>query len=67
MEVFVEDLLNLIDSEVNSITSDILSVSYPIELVKSARATRDKLIWLGKKVEKLYEKHKDEERGFKWE
>jgi len=67
MEVFVNDLFKLLDNEISSITSDILSISYPVELVKSARLTRDKLLWLRNKVEKLYEKHCDTERGFKWE
>ncbi len=67
MEVLIEDIVKIIDFEISSIESSILSITYPIEQVKSLRAVRDKLLWLRGKVLKTYEKHCDTERGFKWD
>ena len=67
MEVLIEDILKVIDSEVSSTELSILSPSYPVENVQSQRLIRDKLLWLKGKILKVYEKHCDTERGFKWE
>ncbi len=67
MEVLIEDILRVIDNEVSSTELSILSVNFPLENTQAQRVVRDKLIWLKGKVLKIYEKHCDIERGFKWQ